>query len=74
MSRQRTYGWGPVQLFRNCTLAELAERLTALRQDPTNASTVRGLALYTPQAAWQMDQLAWAITYHQREARAAGQP
>lgn len=68
------YGWKPVGLYQNLTMVQLVELQQAIRDDPASACPKYkngGLWLFTPAARRKLDAIAWAITHHLSDKKAA---
>ena len=62
--RQRTYGYDPVQMSRNMTVAELEAMLPTIIEEHTLSDDQRtGVNILDKKGMWKVDQVTWAI-YH----------
>lgn len=59
-----------VKLYTKYSIAELQEMEKKIKEDPKNQLTGQ-FYLYTPSARKKLDAIAWAITYHLRDAKIA---
>lgn len=57
-----------VDLYRRHTIEELVEMADAIRRDPESRAE-GGVELYTPRARQKLNEIGWAIYYHQRDGR-----
>lgn len=60
----------PVKLYEKYSIPELQEMEKKIKEDPKNQLTGQ-IYLYTPSARKKLDAIAWAITYHLKDARIA---
>ncbi len=62
--RQRTYGYDPVQMSRNMTVAELEAMLPTIIEEHTLSDDQRtGVNILDKKGMWKVDKVTWAI-YH----------
>ncbi|MGM8938120.1 hypothetical protein ACS8E2_05440 [Psychrobacter glaciei] len=62
--RQRTYGYDPVKMSRNMTVAELEAMLPTVKDEHTLSADQRnGINMLDKKGMWKTDQVTWAIYY-----------
>lgn len=59
-----------VKLYNKYSIEELQAMEKKIKEDPRNQLTGQ-FYLYTPSARKKLDAIAWAITYHLKDARIA---
>lgn len=70
MARNRTYGYDPVAMSRNLTVAQLEQMIAEVREQHAVSSEERAqmsgmesLYLIDKKGRWKIDQITWAIYY-----------
>lgn len=62
--RQRTYGYDPIKMSRNMSVAELEAMLPIIREEHALSDDQRtGVNMLDKKGMWKTDQVTWAI-YH----------